>query len=299
MVSVARKISSWVCERQSLPYRFRKSIVKKIDPSLLSNHDFKVDFFGMKYEGNAGNYIERMIYFCGAYEKYMLFCLRDYVKSLDNENLSFWDIGANVGNHSLFMSQITEEVHAFEPYILVRKQFEKNIALNNIKNINIHPVGLSNINESIAFYAPPEGKLGNGSFVEGCNDGNEYHTELQVVIGDEEVEKKGINPPDIIKIDVEGFESSVLDGLKNTISNARPLIILELSPETRKSFGSFEGMKSSLPDEYCFFRFSKASRDGGEYKIADFEYDRKYRRSDVIACPEEMVKHLSNKCFKD
>jgi len=39
--------------------------------------DFSVDLFGLIYEGNTGNYIDREIYHNGAYERPVLFLLRD------------------------------------------------------------------------------------------------------------------------------------------------------------------------------------------------------------------------------
>jgi len=45
------------------------------------------------------------------------------------------------------------------------------------------------------------------------------------------------NTPDIIKIDVEGAEADVLDGMKETLSNDKPLLYIEVHPEKLSSFG--------------------------------------------------------------
>lgn len=291
MATTRRQISSWVSEQRALPYRLRKSIVKRIDPSLFKDHSFTMDFFGLKYQGNTSNNIDCVTYFCGAYEKYMLFFLRDMVKKLQRDDLVFWDIGANVGNHSLFMAQYVKEVHAFEPYEVVRNRLKNNLAINSINNITVHAYGIGNKNETLPFYAPPEFSQGNGSFVENCNPGNEYYNELDVRVGDDVI-AQGIPAPDVIKIDAEGFERNVLEGLKQTLETQQPLVIFEMSDATHQAFGNVETMQQALPKNYHFLRFSKGNRDKGDYQLAPFDFNTLYKRRDVVACPDEMMKYI-------
>jgi FkbM family methyltransferase len=51
---------------------------------------------------------------------------------------TFIDIGANTGQHSMFMSRYATEVHAFEPWEPVLKRFHRMVANNHINNIVIH-----------------------------------------------------------------------------------------------------------------------------------------------------------------
>ncbi len=291
MTKTRKNLSTWLSEQRRLPYRFRKSVVKRMYPKLLKDHPFEMEFFGMKYCGNTANNIDRVAYFCGAYEKYMLFFLRDMVAKMQRDSLVFWDIGANVGNHALFMSRLVKEVHAFEPFEKVRTQMEHNVQVNGIKNITIHPVGLGNANARLPFYAPPPGIQGNGSFVEGGNAGNSYYTELQVAVGDELV-GQGVPAPHIVKLDVEGFECQVLEGMKATIRATRPLIIFELLPKTREQFAEAGGMEASFPPEYSFFGFTRAGRERGDYTLEPFDAEAVYKRKDVVACPKEMLEYV-------
>ena len=48
---------------------------------------------------------------------------------------TFVDIGANIGQHSLFMSQIVPHVVAFEPFSNVNTKFKHHIDINEIDNI--------------------------------------------------------------------------------------------------------------------------------------------------------------------
>ena len=78
--------------------------------------DFTVDFFGMKYQGNSENVIDSHILHFGAYEKDILYFMRDAMLITGRTDSIFVDIGANTGQHSLFMSNYADVVHAFEPY---------------------------------------------------------------------------------------------------------------------------------------------------------------------------------------
>jgi len=70
--------------------------------SLFKPIDFRVDFFGMIYEGRPGNMLDNHILIFCAQENFILFFLSDLAYSLENKYVVFFDIGANVGQHSLF-----------------------------------------------------------------------------------------------------------------------------------------------------------------------------------------------------
>lgn len=80
------------------------------------NFDFTADLNGVRYQGNTGNYIDKNIFYYGAYEKPVFFFLRDIMTSAYSDQGVFLDIGANTGQHSLFMSRHAKEIHAFEPW---------------------------------------------------------------------------------------------------------------------------------------------------------------------------------------
>ena len=72
--------------------------------------EFAVPFYGRTYRGNLNNFIDRAVYFFGAYEREVM----EYMGSLIMSDSVVLDIGANVGHHSLFFSTKAKEVHAFE-----------------------------------------------------------------------------------------------------------------------------------------------------------------------------------------
>lgn len=276
-------------------------MLKRLHPGLLDNYAFEADFFTppgavatLRFRGNLRNHIERMAYFSGAHEKYMLCFLRDYVQSLarhDHRPLTFADAGANVGNHTLFMSRLVSRVHAFEPFARVRQKLEETLALNRIDNVTVHPFGLSDSEQLLPFYAGPEDNLGTASFWGDFKKENVYLGEMPLKVGDDVARTHNITI-DILKADVEGYEKFVLAGLKDTLARDRPLVIVELSAKTRDTLGSAQALQELFPPGYALFYFMRGNYDSGAYKLGAFDYRLTPKIQDVIACPQEKLSHL-------
>ena len=211
---------------------------------------FTTDFFGLTYEGNLRDGIEFALYFYGAFEKPLLFFMRDALTALRTQGLRgiYWDIGANIGQHSLFMSLCADQVHAFEPYPPVRSRLEHHISLNKITNIAVHATALGDSNGEFEFFAPTGSNRGIGSFLVSTTEkGNVSIGKLKVTKGDDYFAKNNIEFIQLIKIDVEGLEKAVLSGLKNTLTNFRPFIVCEVTYGGRQSFLNLEEFTSTLP----------------------------------------------------
>lgn len=259
-------------------YGVRDRVIRSFcNPDVVDPHDYEVDFFGLKYKGNLSCYLDWVVYFYGAYEKYELLLLRDLVK--DKATPVFIDIGANVGQHSLFMSQYCDRIHAFEPYEPVRRQLELKIQHNGISNIVVHNVGLGHKDCQLDYFAPKGHNTGTGSFVPShATDNNEFIGTLEVVTADGYISKLGLDKLDLIKIDVEGFEKNALMGMRDTLREYRPIVFMEFSTETKRSFQGQDEMMSMLPENYsvksvltyrpyCVF-FSKPG-----YSYVDFNFN--------------------------
>ena len=67
--------------------------------------EFSLDFYGLVYEGHSHNQIDNSILMEGAYEKPILYLIRDVMMALAPDGGTFMDVGSNTGQHALFMSQ--------------------------------------------------------------------------------------------------------------------------------------------------------------------------------------------------
>lgn len=132
----------------------------------------------------------------------------------------FLDVGANVGNHSLYALKFlnASRVIAVEPNPDAYNILRVNIALNDVSDrFAHHAVGFSD-NERTAGMRRFQDNLGGTRLTE---DGDE----LRVVTGDSLVADE---PVAFIKVDVEGMELGVLRGLEQTIAKRKPPIFVEV-----------------------------------------------------------------------
>lgn len=231
-------------------YGVRSRIIRAFcDPDSFPAYPFEVRFFGNRYRGNLNSYLDWIVYFFGAYEKQELLFLRSIVAEIDSP--VFIDIGANVGEVSLFMASACKHVHAFEPWERVRLLAEDKIELNAIKNVTFHSVGLSNTDGELEFFAPHGCNTGTGSFVRThAPSNNAPRGKLHVVNGDDYLARLGLKKINLIKIDVEGFEKNVLSGLANTLAKYRPVVFMEFSSSTKQSFSGVAELQAMLPPGY-------------------------------------------------
>jgi FkbM family methyltransferase len=292
------KIAFWVSQRHKVPYRFRKSFIKRTYPKILSNYEFEINFYGMKYAGNTKDSTDRLFFLFGGDEKYMFSFMKDYRLITKNNNFVFVDVGANVGSHSMFMAKYASKVHAFEPNRIVREAMNSNLYINAIENVVVHPIGLGNSNEKLPFYASRFNHHSDGSFCDEHQVGNEYLEDLTIRVGDEVLQSRNVDKVDLIKVDAGGYERAVIDGLKNTIEISRPLIIIEISKTTRRSIGSKDDFESIFPKSYAFFQFSQTCRENDKYKLVPYDYAVDVKSIEVVAVAKEKSVYLDSKLIK-
>ena len=267
------------------------------------DYAFSKDFYGLKYKGNLNNNIDANVFFYGAFEKPLLFFLRDTLNALITETPKaiFMDIGANVGHHSIFLSKFASQVLAFEPYPKVNMQFKQQIAHNNISNIQIFETGLSDRRETLNYYAPTGNNEGIGSFDESSiGKGNTSYGKLELQEGDQVIESDSWKNIKLIKIDVEGFEKKVIKGLTRTIEEERPVIVCEITYGQQLSFVSIEELSSYLPKNYEILTFNTRKLDGskdkrkgslakrsGFYELISLKQWRSSGQDDIVMIPTE------------
>lgn len=300
-MNIGYLICNYIWQKQWVIPRHFRFIYKKIaKEGTAPSFPFSVDFYGFKYSGNLLSAVDFEVYYFGAFEKPLIYFLRDCILKLYSGKGVFLDIGANSGHHSLFMSKYSKEVHSFEPYHVVGKNLADHIKRNNIKNISLHPVGLGIQNTKLPFYAPTGRNLGLGSFEPNTvKHGNQYIGDFHVLNGDKYIREQGITNINLVKVDVEGFEKPVLAGLKTTLQKNRPVLVVELTYGNDMSFNSKGELLRILPENYKLFTFKTRKKDGskakrrnrksGYYKIVPFDFKYQFGQDDVIACPQDKV----------
>ena len=138
---------------------------------------------------------------------------------------TFVDIGANEGMMTLVAARAvgpSGQVIAFEPNPVPRAILERTLSRNGIDIVVVHGVGLSNMRGTLELSVPFT-NTGEGSFTELGVPGTKVS--CPVAVADELL---GGDDPTLVKIDVEGFEMRVLEGLAGTIAKSRSLISIEM-----------------------------------------------------------------------
>ena len=144
------------------------------------------------------------------------------------ENAVILDIGANIGNHTLYWLTTSRKrakyVYAFEVIDETYEILKKNIALNGLQNKTTlfhFGLGANNTTASISFMNLDN--MGATSIQEDRN-GKFQIRKLDDVKLNHKI--------DFVKIDVEGLEIDVIKGAKKFLTKDKPLIWVELWDET-------------------------------------------------------------------
>jgi FkbM family methyltransferase len=146
----------------------------------------------------------------------------------------FVDVGSNVGNHVLYAAKVLDarKVIAFEPNPAALRILEMNILANGLQDrVVVHPVGLSNKSGWASLSTPDDNNLGATRLSAHAGNGG-----LRLVRGDELL---ATEPVDFIKIDTEGLELCVLDGLTETLRAGRPEMFIEVAERNIPAFRAF------------------------------------------------------------
>lgn len=149
------------------------------------------------------------------------------------------DVGAHIGLCAIPLSSAIAaggKVYAFEPSAANLRFLKRNIAYNDIDNIEVSPylVG-SESNDAVAFH---ESRVASA-----MNSVVAYKTEkLYKVVGKKQISLDDFCSqnniiPEVIKIDVEGAEIDVLNGAKKILKRFKPAIMLSVHPRHLSMMG--------------------------------------------------------------
>ncbi|NKB78737.1 FkbM family methyltransferase [Ochrobactrum daejeonense] len=162
------------------------------------------------------------------------------------------DIGANVGNHTLYLAGIGgARVMAYEPNPHLADAIRRSVQLSGLGNaVTVRNIGLGKVAGHAHFEKDIPENLGAQKLDIG-------EGELQV----ERLDDQDIpSPVKIIKIDVEGMELDVLEGGRELILRDKPILYIESATEANYrqistylaelGYGYWEGFNAT--PTHCF-----------------------------------------------
>lgn len=186
--------------------------------ALVRNKKTRSSIGGITYDLDLGE----MIDLCLLLKQYETDVKRAIIKYC-KPGMTVLDIGANIGAHTLFIAKtagIDGRVFAFEPAAYAFEKLIKNISLNPMLNIKAFQVALSDHDEKsrpIDFRSSWR------------TDGRrkDWPCQADFIRLDSWRQSQGVEKVDIIKLDVDGNERSVILGALSVLSAQRPLIFME------------------------------------------------------------------------
>lgn len=142
------------------------------------------------------------------------FNVLDYIKTNCKKGHTIVDVGANIGNHTVFFAKFLDyqRIFAFEPHPVNNEILRMNTC--KIPNIDVFDVALGDTFGLVTLLDNTE------------NMGNIYTISGEDILL-KPLDYYDIQSVDLLKIDVEGFEMNVLRGGIDTIRKCRPRIFVE------------------------------------------------------------------------
>jgi len=149
------------------------------------------------------------------------------------------DVGANVGLYTAIAGLAVGpegRVLAFEPEPESFTFLQKTVAVNELANTCIVRAAASNENGYTQLFTSSSNRgdhrMYNNTQADGC-------AEVRTVCLDDFLQSEGVRQVDVIKIDVQGFEGHVVEGLEQTIRrSSRLCMLIEFWPEGLRSAGT-------------------------------------------------------------
>jgi FkbM family methyltransferase len=136
------------------------------------------------------------------------------------------EVGANIGAHTVPLAKLVGahgQVHAFEPQPVIFQNLCANIALNSLLNVHTYSQAAGSSSGKAIVPVVDYTSLGNFGGVELLDQGPGIT--VPVVRLDDMF--AGLPRLRLLKLDVEGWEQSVLEGAPDLIARHRPMIYLE------------------------------------------------------------------------
>jgi FkbM family methyltransferase len=167
--------------------------------------------------------------------------IRDWIAP----DATVWDIGANLGLFALpaALRARRGRVYAFEPDVELAANLLRTIRLSHNKqlDISLFCLAVSDLNGTANFQISAISRAMNkleavGTWHNGQVKALETRSVATLTI---DTLAKDLSPPAVIKIDVEGAEVKVLEGGRRTISQFRPVMLIEGPSELWNPMGSF------------------------------------------------------------
>lgn len=204
---------------------------------------------------------------------------------------SVLDIGAQLGFITAHLARLTGRagaVHSFEPDPTALARLRETLRENDFEWVKVFPMAAADRAGSLTLYLSPT--LGWSTAVAGSHLTGLVPHEVEAIPIDDLAARGEIRRPvKLAKIDVEGFEISVLDGMRSILAEDRPRLIVEVNPPLLRPLGQTPRDLFSRIEQhgYCIFgiREARGLMNGGRFELTPLSDTQE--ACDIFCLPEE------------
>jgi FkbM family methyltransferase len=210
-----------------------------------------------------------------------LYIIKSLKQNYGDQKVIVFDVGANRGQYTNLINKHLNNstIHCFEIVPQTFNILTKNLSLNT--NIILNNFGLSDTDriEQVTWFPNSD----SGSSINALPwQSNSDQVECQVISGDSYCQKNSIDQIDLLKIDTEGHELSVLKGFKNLIKSGQISVI-------QFEYGfTYIPSRTTLGDIYELlmpygYSIGRLYPNGVEFKQYDLFEDETFKAGNYIA----------------
>jgi len=139
------------------------------------------------------------------------------------------DVGANIGCTSIFFGACARRVIAFEPSPSTFEFLSRNVARAGVGSIDLYNHALGSQAKASQLTFARTNRAGGFVSERTATSAGHVTESISILRMDDVVRDLSLEAVDLVKIDVEGFEQSVLEGGRETLGRFRPIVALELN----------------------------------------------------------------------
>jgi FkbM family methyltransferase len=268
---------------KKMPIRGRATVLAQFDKMFKIKSDLNIGDYRIPLNFQFKDELGWFFYESIPYEE----GLKKILLKLTQGTSVFFDIGANMGYYSfLFKTQNPKgQAFAFEPNRYLADKMKAALSTSN-NRFEVFNIGLGDKAGELTLSVSSDAHV-TGNFRNGTTEGAGYKVPIETL--DALLAKGAVKKPDVIKMDVEGFEMNVLMGFKSILEH-QPILVMEWIESFALELGY------STADLFAFF--------GPDYKILSIgsqgqllPYDSKSseRTNDLLVFHRSKTAHIEQK----
>lgn len=167
----------------------------------------------------------------GSFEQTQLDGVLDFLdENPPDEDAIFLDVGGNIGVYSILLRDRFKTVFSFEPNTVTYEILKANLGLSGARNVKAVNMALSDRQDQVPIFIPRNGNLGWATLDASHHDIAVDKVDIKCTTLDAFVEENHLDAARIkmIKIDVEGHETSVISGGVETLAKHKTPLLCEV-----------------------------------------------------------------------